>query len=232
MEKVVIWRIFPGCGKGLGLCSEGRLGQQYSFLYFKLDSELLVVLLAKLTGLLVVPEVYSIMPPSPSIGPLRVTLLCATPPIFFSSLTYFGFASKSCFRTSSALLANFADDKSIEAWLWSIMYCNSLAGKAGERGSAIEFAPRMDSSVTKTTISYASSFLGQYTLRTYIVIAIFYKKSYPLTTDSASPSFLDQPIPPLCHILQKLAIFEPSARRRVHDDRGLGVMICDGFEDG
>lgn len=59
-----------------------------------------------------------------------------------------GFFSNPSLRTSSALLWNLSEDRSIKALLLSNMYRSSLAGKLDERGTAMLLLPKMESHVT------------------------------------------------------------------------------------
>jgi hypothetical protein len=101
-----------------------------------------------LTGLFVVPDVYSIMPACPASPPSSGTCSCADPPWCFSSSTYVGLESSFAARTSSAFFANFSDDTRRLAPDWFRMYCSSAAGKPGERGSAMARAARAARRVT------------------------------------------------------------------------------------
>lgn len=60
-----------------------------------------------------------------------------------------GLLANPVFMTSWALAWNLAEDNSINASLWSRMYCSSGAGNAGDRGTAIDLAPRIASRVTR-----------------------------------------------------------------------------------
>lgn len=70
------------------------------------------------------------------------------PSAIFSADTAIGLFSKSCFRTSCALLENLADETSIKAPDCSRMYFNSPAGKLGASGTAMALLPSTESSVT------------------------------------------------------------------------------------
>lgn len=106
-----------------------------------------------LTGRLVVPEVYSIMPAAPGWASPNWTCSLAPPPACLASSRWTGGfeASSSVARTSRALGANLADETSKEAWLCSRMYCSSEAGKAGDSGTAMARAATAARSVTSGT---------------------------------------------------------------------------------
>lgn len=67
---------------------------------------------------------------------------------------------------------------------------------------------------------------------TYIIIAVFYQKSYTLALNVRTPGFSVKPF--LCHrdIAQELAIGEPPAGFRVDNGGGLGVVSRNRPEDG
>ena len=67
-------------------------------------------------------------------------------------------------------------------------------------------------------------------MRTYIVIAIFHEKSYPLSIHLATP-LLQQPLLPLDDIAQQFPICKLPARGRVNHDGGIRIVSCKGFED-
>ena len=103
------------------------------------------------TGRLVVPEVYSIIPPFvmgngtswTSSSPLPVSLFSIT-----LRTGFLGRCSKPSLRTSSAFSLNLPDESSVIASLFSNMYRSSLAGKAEESGTAMLSHASMERSVT------------------------------------------------------------------------------------
>lgn len=60
-----------------------------------------------------------------------------------------------------------------------MMYFNSPVGKAGERGTAMALQLRMDSSITRLSVSIALADSERNS--TYVVIAILGEKGYPLS---------------------------------------------------
>ena len=103
------------------------------------------------TGRLVVPEVYSIIPPLvmgngtswTSSSPLPVSLFSMT-----LRTGCLGMCSKPSLRTSSAFSLNLPDESSVSASLFSSMYRSSLAGNAEESGTAMLSHANMERSVT------------------------------------------------------------------------------------
>ena len=103
------------------------------------------------TGRLVVPEVYSIIPPLVIGNGTSWTSSSPLPGSIFSitlSTGFLGRCSKPSLRTSSALSLNLPDESSVIASLFSSMYRSSLAGKAEESGTAMLSHASMESSVT------------------------------------------------------------------------------------
>lgn len=88
------------------------------------------------------------MPASPGSSPSRDTDSCEDEPVCLAISTCFGGDTRGRPRVSSALVVNFADERSSRASLWPRMYCSSGAGKAGDRGTAIALAARTASHVT------------------------------------------------------------------------------------
>ena len=107
-----------------------------------------------LTGLLVVPEVYSIIPAwSMLLSSSWIDLCGVVPPNSFSNWLTLGVFFSSPLTTSSALERNLADESSMKASLLSRMYLSSVAGKPEESGTAMELLPSTDNSVTEDLIS-------------------------------------------------------------------------------
>lgn len=102
-----------------------------------------------LTGLFVVPDVYSIMAACPASSSPTTTCSCAEPPRCFSRRRYAGFDSSPSARTSSAFFANLADDTRRPASDWFRIYRSSDAGNPGDRGSAMARAARTARRVTE-----------------------------------------------------------------------------------
>lgn len=103
------------------------------------------------TGRLVVPEVYSIMPPLVIGKGISWTSSCPLPVCLFSTTLRTGFlgkCSKPSLRTSSAFSRHLPDESSVAASLFSRMYLSSLAGKADESGTAMLSHASMERSVT------------------------------------------------------------------------------------
>lgn len=103
------------------------------------------------TGRLVVPEVYSIIPPLVMGKGTNWTSSSPLPESLFSTTLRTGFlgrCSRPSLRTSSAFSLNLPDESSVTASLFSSMYLSSLAGKAEERGTAMLSHASMERSVT------------------------------------------------------------------------------------
>lgn len=78
----------------------------------------------------------------------KVTCSCWLPPWNLVSSRRVGLESNSVFNTSCALLVNLAEERSSRASLWFRMYWSSGAGKAGDKGTAIDLAAKHASRVT------------------------------------------------------------------------------------
>ncbi len=103
------------------------------------------------TGRLVVPEVYSIMPPLVIGKGTNWTSSSPLPVLLFSTTLRIGFLgrwSRPSLRTSSAFSWNLLDESSVTASLFSSMYLSSLAGKAEESGTAMLSHANMERNVT------------------------------------------------------------------------------------
>ena len=106
------------------------------------------------TGRLVVPEVYSIMPPLVIGKGTSWTSSSPQPVSLFSTTLRIGFlgrCSRPSLRTSSALSLNLSEESRVAASLFSKTYLNSLAGKLEESGTAMLSHANMERSVTMRT---------------------------------------------------------------------------------
>ena len=103
------------------------------------------------TGRLVVPEVYSIIPPLVIGNGTRWTSSSPLPVSLFSTALRTGFlgrCSRPSLRTSSAFSLNLPDESNVTASLFSSMYLSSLAGKPEESGTAMLSHASMERRVT------------------------------------------------------------------------------------
>ena len=103
------------------------------------------------TGRLVVPEVYSIIPPLVMGKGTSWTSSSPLPESLFSttwSTGFLGRCSRPSLRTSSALSWNLPDESSVTASLFSSIYLSSLAGNPEESGTAILSHANMERRVT------------------------------------------------------------------------------------
>lgn len=105
-----------------------------------------------------------------------------------------GAVSNPVFNSSCAFAPNFSDDSSIDAWLWSMIYCNSCAGKAGESGRAIECVPRIERRVTREFVSTKFYVQWRFSLRTNIIVTVLYQKRNPVPVNGIAPGILEQPV--------------------------------------
>jgi hypothetical protein len=97
----------------------------------------------------VVPEVYNINPLWPPGSSERSHGSVESAPIsILSRMSENSFVSTPLFNTSFDLSSNFLDDRRRSASLFSRMYLSSLAGKAGDNGTAIASFERIERRVT------------------------------------------------------------------------------------
>lgn len=101
------------------------------------------------TGRLVVPDVYSIKPLkllriiSSFTGRLKSPSVC-----FRSNHVLIVRRFSPCLNNPSVFFSSLADERRMDAWLFSRMYLNSLVGKLDARGTAIALLPSTERSVT------------------------------------------------------------------------------------
>jgi hypothetical protein len=133
-----------------------------------------------------------------------------------------------------------AEDRSIKASLWFRMYCSSGAGKAGDRGTAMDFVARIASSVTLREKRQFTMDLRKWTggaprgcsWLTHIVVAILDQESHALAIDVVPPSGLIQAVPDLAHVAEQLPVPEPAAAAGVDNGGRVRVMARDCLEHG
>lgn len=125
MEQAVFRAIIPGLEERARLCGEDGLREDHTFLYSDVSSSSssffrrVKEMRCKHTGLLVVPEVYNIIPPSSDLGSSNVMLSPDFFPFSIFSTTTIGFRTTSSLTTSSAFSLNFSDVSKTIASLFS-----------------------------------------------------------------------------------------------------------------
>ena len=102
-------------------------------------------------GRAVVPDVYSIMPPSAAYdSPLNsIGVVDCEPCVVFSTYALMGGFSTPSPSTSDAKLVYLAEDSSASASLWLRMYRSSEGGNEGASGTAMALEARMERKVTE-----------------------------------------------------------------------------------
>ena len=152
MQKVVTWAVSPRLDERLCLCCQDRSWQKNTLLYAVRNLQIIIDF-SYHTGRLVVPDVYSIIPPWLPTSSVSSTVdsWCASPVNLLRKVKV-GVLSRPSFVTSSVFERNFSEDKSAVASLFSRIYLNSDAGKPGDRGRAIESLARHESNVTASLL--------------------------------------------------------------------------------
>jgi len=172
------------CGRSTPFCSVVSYGQPLSKPQYPL------------TGRLVVPLVYNIMPPltSPASSSTGLWLLCP-PSTIFSVLVLMHWFSSPSLSVSSALSANLREEMSMIACDWSRMYRSSPTGNAGARGTAIALLARIDK---RLTVEYHNQSLS-YKLGVCVYAYLRSRSRSPLRKLSVPPRY---PLRLCQHLLQ------------------------------
>jgi len=127
-----------------------------------------------------------------------------------------------------------------------MMYWSSGAGKAGESGTAMDFAARIASRVTFRFIcqfNFACKEKGGRGRHvnnkggggcdrlTYIIVTVFDEESDALAVDVGSSRGVVQAIPGPADVAKQLPVAEPAAAAGVYDHGRVRVMASDCLED-